>query len=198
MEEMKLENYNPQWFAVILEEYKSLRTESLTSMANQQSTLRYAVAAIGVSLTLAFNITDPTMRFFTFSLFVPVLSLVFYAFYANEFARMVRVGRYIEAVENKVNEAFPGMPAPLGWEHWLEKKRKGRTPRLPFYIVAPVVFASASLFPGFMALYFKKDGPFTVTWNCVSIAVSMVFIVALVMVISVKLKKIRRDYNDYF
>jgi len=120
------------WFNAALKEYDSLRTESLTAMKNQQSTLQFGTAVLGVSLGLAFNVQDPKARFLAFSVLIPVLSLVFFILYAIEFGRMVRVGRYIDAVERRINALFTNMEGPLGWEQWLEHNVGNRTPRLAF------------------------------------------------------------------
>ena len=189
---------NQQWLTAILEEYKSLRTESLSSMTNQQSTLRYAVTAIGVSLTLAFNLKDSTARFAAFSLFVPVLSLVFYVLYANEFARMVRVGRYIDCVENTINAIFKEMHPPLGWEQWLEKRVNGRKPRLPFYFAVPALFALSSVFSSIMAWHYRQDGPFCIQWNRPFIIATGMLVPFVMAAIRFKLQNIRQKYDKYF
>ena len=110
------------WLAVVLEEYKSLRTESLTAMANQQATLRFGTAALG-AIIVGLAVKAPAeARFWAFLFLMPLLSLVFFALYAIEFGRMVRVGWYISELEKAINDKFPidnKNPHPLGWETWL-------------------------------------------------------------------------------
>jgi hypothetical protein len=118
------------WLIVALEEYKSLRTESLTAMANQQATLRFGTGTLGVALTLAVK-AEPVERFWVFSCLIPMVSLMFFSLYAIEFGRMVRVGTYIDDVEGRINKILDynsnvtEPEAPLGWETWLARDISG-------------------------------------------------------------------------
>ena len=91
------------WLSCILEEYKYICTESMSAMTKQQSTIQYGLTVIGVSLGLAFNTENSTAQFLVFATLFPLLSSLFYVFYANEFARMVRAGRYLVYIEQNKN-----------------------------------------------------------------------------------------------
>lgn len=60
-----------EWLTAALEEYNTLREESLASMKMQQLILAYGVAAIGVIITSALNSwnTSPLPEFFFLALF---------------------------------------------------------------------------------------------------------------------------------
>jgi hypothetical protein len=186
-----------QWLGAALEEYKSLRTESLTAMANQQATLRFGTTALGVTLGLAVN-AQAEARFWAFSLLVPIFALVFYALYAIEFGRMVRVGRYIDAVETKINLMFSNLPSPLGWEKWLDTPGpRSKKPRLPYYLAVPIMFFAATTFSTVMAYVFRKDGPFYPQWNTLMLVLVWLLVMTVIFQISSTLKNLREYYNKF-
>lgn len=187
-----------QWFAAVFEEYKSLRTESVTAMANQQSTLRFGTTAVGVTLGLAMNAQHAEAKFWAFALLAPVLALVFFALYAIEFGRMVRVGRYIDEIETKVNSMFPDVKNPLGWEKWLDTPVSGVKPRLPFYWAAPMIFVAAITFSSAMAYVFRNGGPFCPQWNTFLLTLVWIVTVGLVSRIVLTLRTLRESYDKYF
>jgi hypothetical protein len=188
-----------QWLGVAIEEYKSLRTESLTAMANQQATLRFGITALGIILGLAVN-AKAEARFWAFSLLVPLFALVFYALYAIEIGRMVRVGRYIDAVETNINSEFSNLSSPLGWEKWLDTPTpdlRKRRPRLPYYSAVPIMFGAAITFSSVMAYVFRKDGPFYPQWNILMIFLIWLLALVIIFMISFKLMNSRKYYNDF-
>jgi hypothetical protein len=188
-----------QWLGAALEEYKSLRTESLTAMTNQQATLRFGTTALGVTLGLAVN-AQAEARFWAFSVLVPIFALVFFSLYAIEFGRMVRVGRYIDAVETKINSIFSDSPSPspLGWEKWLDTSGpRSKKPRLPYYLAVPIMFFTATTFSTIMAYVFRKDGPFNPQWNTLMLISIWFLIVVVIFQISSTLSKLREYYNKF-
>jgi hypothetical protein len=172
---------NSDWLNVALEEYKSLRTESLTAMGNQQATLRFGIAVLGVILGLAVTAKDDFhFRFYLLSLLCPIFTLLVFALYAIEFGRMVRVGRYIEYIEIEINsmvtDKTPLNKPPLKWETWLNTlqeiprtspplKQKGNGPRIPFYFAIPATFLIVTIFSTFMACL--SPGPFDPARNII-------------------------------
>ena len=186
------------WLSSILEEYKYLRTESLAAMTKQHSALQYGVTAIGVSLGLAFNASDVIAKFLAFAVLIPFLSLLFYIIYANEFARMVRAGRYIDNIETKINDEIPGKKQALGWEQWLEKEIDGKTPRLPFYYAVPLVFLASCIFSSIMAYIYHGGGPFCDQWNIGLLIIVVFVVVVFIMAVSFRLMNLREGYNKYF
>lgn len=187
-----------QWLNLALEEYKALRTESLNAMGNQQATLRLGTGVIGVTIGLASNVEEDIARFFLFAVVIPVFTLVFFAMYAIEFARMARVGRYIEYVETEIDRLFPNpnKPSPLRWETWLSTtKRRGEDPRLPYYITIPATFGLSTIFSGIMAY---GAGPFSKLWNIALPALTCTLVILMIGYISLGLMNIRKRYNKFF
>ena len=189
---------DPQWLSAALEEYKTLRTESHTAMTNQQSTLRYGTTAVGVTLGLAMNAQQAEARFWAFSCLIPILALVFFALYAIEFGRMVRVGRYIDALESKINLMFPDTTHPLGWERWLDTPVSGIRPRLPYYWATPIMFLAATTFSSIMAYVFRGGGPLCPQWNVPLLVATWIIVVALIVRIMFTLRALRGQYDKYF
>ena len=187
-----------QWLNMALEEYKALRTESLNAMGNQQATLRLGTGVIGVTIGLASNVQEDISKFFLFAVVIPAFTLIFFAMYAIEFARMARVGRYIEYVETEIDKVLPksNRPSPLRWETWLSTtKRRGVDPRLPYYITIPATFGLSTVFSGIMAY---SAGPFSLRWN-IALPVLMCTLVLLIIgYISVGLMNIRNRYSMFF
>jgi len=113
------------WLSVVIEEYKTLREESLTSIKTQQSTLAFGTAALGLVLTKGFELWDkPPLPEIIFLGITPILCYLILYIWIGEVARMMRAGKFIAFLEDKVNSQFPTGPKALEWETWL------RTPGL--------------------------------------------------------------------
>lgn len=120
------------WIQTALEEYKSLRTESLESMKGQQTTLRFGTATITILISAGFNIWDqnsilPEIIFWVFN---PVLCYLVLIIWIGGVARMMRAGLYISNIEKKINTFINSSQSPLGWENWLRTEEKKHTPQL--------------------------------------------------------------------
>lgn len=198
---MSMVTLDPQWLSVTLEEYKSLRAESLTAMANQQAVLRLGIAVIGFAITLSVGVDDGRVRYYLFAILIPIFCLFFFTLYAIEFARMVRVGRYIENVEAKMNMLFSSQLPPLGWETWLNKgvgREEKKKPRLPYYAVVPATFLLTTAFSAVIAFPFHAEGPFSPSSNLLMLSAIGLIAVALICAISLRLVDLRKEYDKYF
>jgi hypothetical protein len=144
-----------QWFEAVLAEYSSLRTESLSSMQYQQSVLTLGLGALGVLLGFGITTDGEDAKLLMLLLVVPAFSAITYLLYAIEFMRMVRVGRYIDDLEQYVNDRLPE-PA-LGWEGWLDGRGGGDgRPRIPFYYAVPgllLLIAYGAILLGFTQVW---------------------------------------------
>jgi hypothetical protein len=132
------------WLGAALEEYKSLRAESLTAIQGLQSTLRFSLTGLAALFVLGFPVIDSAAGGVVFSILLPLFAVLLYLVWAIEFARMVRVGKYIEELERHVNRAIPGTPSALNWEQWLAGGAHRAAPRLPFCYAVPGIFLGAS------------------------------------------------------
>jgi hypothetical protein len=148
------------WLDVSMEEYKTLREESLSSMKGQQTIFNIGTATMGVLVASAFNFWDkPLLSGLILMAFIPLTAYLILFIWIGEVARMMRAGYFISLIEKKINSHFKKEDV-LSWENWLRKKnRKGGTNQLKLnYQVIIVSFLSLSLLTiiiGFSILRFQ-------------------------------------------
>jgi hypothetical protein len=127
-----------------LEEYKSLRTESLDSMKVQNTILGYGVAGIGALLTAGISFIDkndnPLLEGAIFCFFIPLVVFFIVMIWAGEVARMYRAGQFLVGREPIINQhvieigSIAREPA-LFWENWLARKGdNNKTPHQRLYL----------------------------------------------------------------
>lgn len=136
------------WFIPLLEEYKTLRTESLESMKGQQSTLRVGAATVGVVIAAGFNVWDkPLLPDLVFLLFTPFICYLSLVIWIGEVARMMRAGYYLSKIEQKVNSCFQNEENIIFWENWLRAKdTKGKTPQMKLNYLAIIALFFSTAF----------------------------------------------------
>ncbi len=135
------------WLSVVIEEYKTLRSESLASMQTQQSILRFGTAAIAVIIATGFNLwkTSPLAEVI-FLLFTPITVYLVLTIWMGEVARMMRAGIFLVKLEEKINKEFKDKPKALSWENWLrETQHDGKIPQLRwnYYAIISLFFLMA-------------------------------------------------------
>jgi hypothetical protein len=117
------------WLDPVLTEYESMRTESVTSMQTQQSTLAFGTATVGFVAASAFGMIGESTAFAPiFVVGIPLLSLLVVVVWFGELARMMRVGHRLETLEGVVHEELVRRGAPVSvftWEKHL-REAKGR------------------------------------------------------------------------
>lgn len=138
------------WLEIAIEEYKTLREESLTSMKMQQSILTFGTATIGLIITTGFNVWDKTpLPEILFLFLAPAIVYLIILVWLGEVGRMFRAGRFIADIEDKINLQFPGKEKALTWENWLlTRQNENKTPHhiLQFHYVSIfLLFAMTSL-----------------------------------------------------
>jgi len=90
-----------------LEEYKTLRTESLQSMRNRNEILSFGTASIGVIFWAATNLYSNGKMLFSFYillLLLPALCILITYLWLGEAERMSRVSVYLMGLETEINE----------------------------------------------------------------------------------------------
>jgi hypothetical protein len=101
------------WLMAALEEYKSLRTESLDSMKVQNIILGYGVAGIGALLTAGISFIDkndnPVLEGAIFCFFIPLVVFFIVMTWAGEVARMYRAGKFLVDREPIINQHVAGI-----------------------------------------------------------------------------------------
>lgn len=136
------------WISIAMEEYKTLRTESLESMKGQQATLKVGTATVGVLAASAFSLWDKTLLpDFIFMVFLPVICYLILVIWIGEVQRMMRAGKFISTIEKKINDNFILKDNNvLSWENWLRiESAKGNTNQMKlnyFAILALFLFVS--------------------------------------------------------
>jgi hypothetical protein len=87
---------------VIMEEYRTLRTESLDSMKGQQATFNIGIATIGFLIGAAFNFWEKNLvSGLIFLAFIPLACYIVLFVWIGEVARMMRAGYFISLIEKK-------------------------------------------------------------------------------------------------
>jgi hypothetical protein len=100
-----------------LEEYKSLRQESLEALGRLQTIAQYGLAAagVGVGIGLVNSKTSVTIASIVLLALMPLLALFGAAMFASEAQRVARAGWYLRGLEARINASIPDGD-PLGWE----------------------------------------------------------------------------------
>ncbi|MCW3074627.1 MAG: hypothetical protein JWP69_1696 [Flaviaesturariibacter sp.] len=136
------------WVTLSLEEYKSLRSESIESLKNQNSILQIGTVSLGALVGLAINGWQDTSGVPEILCFiiVPLFCYVILIRWLGEVERMMRVGNYIALLERRIAGAYPKKRT-LGWENWLRSEgTKKRTPQIKVaYLVVVALFYGAAV-----------------------------------------------------
>lgn len=127
--------------SVLLEEYRTLRAESLAALDAQHSVLSFGVAAMGLFLGGAAALWDKeaTLAAVAFVAIVPGLANVVLVAWGTELKRMKRVGDFLGrsddgrlSLERQINALLPaGVEVGLSWEFWLQAPSPADTRRAP-------------------------------------------------------------------
>lgn len=141
---------NMDWISVSLEEYKSLRAESISSQQSQQLLLRVGLATNGIVLSIGIsNWTSGDVASLVLALGLPSISFLTLAVWIGEVSRMSRVGNYLAKLEQKINLEYQNAThLPLGWENWLRSTPKPGTNQIYASYMAIIVMFSGMGFCG--------------------------------------------------
>ncbi|MGD2247152.1 MAG: hypothetical protein PVF58_02015 [Candidatus Methanofastidiosia archaeon] len=92
---------------IMLEEYKTLRQESLNAMNNRNTILSFGVAAIGAVFTgsiIAYGTNNCShILSYAFILVIPAISIFILFMWFGEYERMQRVGKFLARIEKRIN-----------------------------------------------------------------------------------------------
>lgn len=108
------------WASAVLEEYKSLREESLAALDRQLGVVRFGMALVATLIALGIRTQrDKYVGGLTLTVFEPLVVCMVLAMWLGEVERSVRAGAFVAAIEAKL-EMHTGAAIPaLGWERWL-------------------------------------------------------------------------------
>ena len=152
---------NMDWIEVALEEYKTLRAESIEAIKTQQTTLKLGTAMAGAIVISGFNLWDKTLLpDLIFLVFIPILCYIILVIWIGEVSRMMRAGHYLTIVENKISKAYPNERKLLFYENWLRDKAfEFKTPQLKWNYIAVIALFSfisvSSIMVGNFKIYDK-------------------------------------------
>jgi hypothetical protein len=116
------------WITAALAEYEAHRAEVLAEAQGQQQTLALGATAVGILIAGAFNVWDD--RLLAASAFfgaIPLLCVLVLMQWTGRAFGMMRVGAYLEGLENALRTAYPAAPPPvLTWESMLLTTRPSK------------------------------------------------------------------------
>ncbi len=137
------------WLSAALEEYRSVRQESLQALQSQQSVLRFGIAGIAVLIGVGLRASDSLTSAALLLVVTPLLTCLLVPVWQGELARMVRAGSYLARVEEKVNGVVASGRRPaLEWEQWLRDHPEYRLLtyyRAIFLVIALLTASSVAL-----------------------------------------------------
>lgn len=129
----------PSWLDVVLDEYRSLRQESLQAIDRQHRVLALGTATSGVLLGVGVRAASGSLvAAILLNVLMPLLGAFVVLLWLGEFERMVRAGAHIAQLESRVASRFPAEPPPLTWETAL---REGDDDRRRIRRLYPTIFA---------------------------------------------------------
>jgi hypothetical protein len=105
-----------------MEEYRSLRQESLDALNRQQIIAQYGLAAVGVVLGIGIVAEEnnrTAIAVIVLMALAPLLALFGAQMLATETQRIARAGWYLRGLETRINRRLPPGAEVLGWENLL-------------------------------------------------------------------------------
>ncbi len=135
------------WLTASLEEYRSLREESLQAIDRQLRILGLGTTALGVVLGLGVKAgTGSATATVLLVFFSPLLALLVCILWLGEMERMVRAGAHIASLEHRISDAIdPSRPA-MSWERSLRLNRSDRRRVLSVYrSIFGILFLTAAV-----------------------------------------------------
>ena len=136
----------PGWTEILLEEYRSVRQESLQAIDRQYRILALGTATAGVLLGIGARIGDgQTEATVLLMIVMPTLAAFVVLLWLGEMARMVRAGAHIADLEVRIATRHEDEEPPLVWETLLRNPRRDRKRVRNLY---PAIFAVITLVLG--------------------------------------------------
>jgi hypothetical protein len=176
-----------EWEQVAIEEYRTLRQESLESISQAQATLRGGLVVLGVLAGFGVNISSKgAIAQLILALAGPAFSTAVLTQWLLETRRAVRAGTRIVELELEFERRFGG-DAPLRWERTVRKEFSPRTTFAYHWTVLTAVLAASSpaVALGLYALGASHD------WAWLAVA-----IVADLLIVAWMLSYMRRNHRE--
>jgi hypothetical protein len=163
-----------EWVTVALEEYKTLRQESLAAIEQMQRTLQIGLVAIGVLTAFAAEaVGEGAGVQVGLALAAPLLAALVAALRLDELHRAVAAGAHIAVLEQQIARRVGDDEPPLTWESNIQKTFKRRKDKLRHWATLLALFAAAAPTAVLgISDYGERHGP---EWVGVAAAVVLIF-----------------------
>lgn len=164
-----------KWIEIIIEEYKTVRTESLESIKSQQTTLNIGTAIAGAIVVAGFNLwQEDLLPALIFLFFIPLICYLILLIWLGEVSRMMRAGKYLKEIEEKISKQFKKKANPLNFENWLrEKKKDGTTEQTKWNYISVIAlflfFALSSIAIGNWKIFNQIDCKLLIVINIIEV-----------------------------
>jgi hypothetical protein len=143
-------NLRDAWY----KEYETLREESLQSIGNRTQIVSFGLGTIGVLAggMLAAQNPSPHLVGIIFGTAIPLVSVLLYVAWFAEFERMVRAGKFIQQLEQRINATLPSKVIGLSWEKYLETARMGYA-----YVIIGLLFLGIAAGAPYVGIWVQQD-----------------------------------------
>jgi len=191
------------WIGGALAEYEAHRAEVLSEAAGQQQTLALGATAVGILVAGGFNVwDDQLLASVAFLAAVPLLSILILVQWAGRALGLMRVGVYLEGLEDALRTAYSEVPpSVLVWEKTLAKARP-RNWWTPHYewndfgaLAIFLLLAAGSIALGGYRAYHGHEGTAVVAVSLESVVLSICAF-ALFRAIAHVREDVRRDLKE--
>ena len=133
-----------EWVTVALEEYKTLRQESLAAIEQMQRTLQIGLVAIGVLTAFAVEaVGEGAGVQVGLALAAPLLAALVAALRLDELHRAVAAGAQVAVLEQQIGRRVGDEDPPLTWESKIQQNFTRRNDRIRHWATLLALFAAA-------------------------------------------------------
>src|SRR4051794_20034366 len=167
--------------AALLEEYKTVRQESLEALGRVQSVAQYLFAAAGVTVTVGLVAAkdDPTVGAAVLMALIPLVVILGISMESLEIQRVLRARRHLRQLEDTLNAQIEGSTRALSWETGRLKTETRRRNLFPVILVVAVA-SIVVIGPGIGGLVLRDN---LTKWYLVGAATDLV-LAALVTIVA--------------
>ena len=182
-----------EWLTPALEEYKTIRDESLGSMNSQQTTLKVGIGTVGVVIASGFNVWEKNLLpDLIFLIFNPIICYLTLLIWLGEVARMMRAGHFLAILEKRISAKFTEYVDVLSWENWIRTKDSiGRNRKRTFsYIAIMILFFFTALSSIMIGAYRICDKVDFRLWVSI-MSIELLVFISILLFIWMEAKEIR-------
>jgi hypothetical protein len=162
------------WVTAALEEYKTLRQESLAAIEQMQRTLQIGLVAIGVMTAFGGDaVTKGAGVQVGLALAAPVLAALVAALRLDELHRTVAAGAHAAELEQRIARKVGEQEDPLTWETRVQEKFKRREDMIRHWATLVALFAATA--PAIVLGVSEYGHKHTPEWRWLGIGVLLIF-----------------------